>query len=69
MNFKIYLTFLSLVIFLLYPVQSNSARNAKHKKGVILWNMSDFLNAGASVRLTGNPKLTNPNFANGFTSQ
>jgi hypothetical protein len=57
MNLKIYLTFLSLAIVLLFSGQSISARNAKQKKNVIFWNMSDFLIAGASVHLTGNPKL------------
>lgn len=57
MNFKIHLTFLSLAMFLLFTMQSTSARNAKQKKSVILWNMSDFLNTEASVRLAGNPKL------------
>ena len=57
MNIKIQLTFLLLAMFLLFPVQLISARNAKQKEVAILWNMSDFLNVGTSVHLLGNPKL------------
>ena len=57
MRLKNQLIFICLAILLLFPERSMSTDLAKPKKGVILWNMSDFLNAGSSVRLAGNPKL------------
>lgn len=57
MRLKNQLIFISLAILLLFPERSISVDLAKPKRGVILWNISDFLNSDSTVRIAGKPQI------------